>query len=45
MFNSHGILLITFSQDEYNVYVPRGVAEVSLTLKNEINNIMKKSMS
>ena len=26
------------SQDEYNVYVPRSVAELSLYLKNEITN-------
>lgn len=38
-------LLIISSKDDFNVYVPREVAELSAFLKAEITQIMNKSNS
>lgn len=38
-------LLIISSKDDFNVYVPREVAELSVFLKGEITKIMNKSNS
>ena len=38
MVNRNNIILLTTSEDERNIFVPRGVAEVSPYIKKEVHN-------
>ena len=38
MVNKNNIILLIISEDERNIFVPRGVAEVSPYIKNEVHN-------